>query len=173
MRRTGCTYPNRLDLRHRGSIYSTSHDNRGPRTNRKLSDVERDMIGLAPAFPVKKRIVSRIDHSVLVIRPSHSPSFRATLTTQVPRTHRGRQTHHLVPRREAGLWSHVRDGQWTTRLHGRPLGLRLGDSAILGSLRLPVLLSGGAVAWTGKCQHSIAISSCEDEYYRASGKVGI
>ena len=33
MRRIGYTYPNRLDLRHRGSIYPTSHDNRGPRTN--------------------------------------------------------------------------------------------------------------------------------------------
>ena len=34
MRRTECTYPNRLDLRHRGSIYPTSHDSRDPRTNK-------------------------------------------------------------------------------------------------------------------------------------------
>ena len=34
MRRTGYTYSNRLDLRHRGSIFPTSHDSRGSRTNR-------------------------------------------------------------------------------------------------------------------------------------------
>ena len=33
MRHTGYTYPNRLDLRRPGSIYPTSHDSRGPRTN--------------------------------------------------------------------------------------------------------------------------------------------
>ena len=40
MRRTGYTYPNRLDPRYRGSIYPTSHYSRGPRTNnRTLAEV--------------------------------------------------------------------------------------------------------------------------------------
>ena len=40
MRRTDYIYSNRLDLRHRGSIFPTSHDSRGPRTN---NDVPLDL----------------------------------------------------------------------------------------------------------------------------------
>ena len=60
---------------------------------KKLSDVERAMMGLAPAFPVKKRIVSRIDHSVLVIRPSHSPSFLSHYNHNPSSTHISRPSN--------------------------------------------------------------------------------
>lgn len=39
------------------------------------------------SFPSRKERHEPNDHSVLVIRPTHSPSFRAKITTQVPHTH--------------------------------------------------------------------------------------
>ena len=56
MRRIGYTYSNRLNLRHRGSIFPTNHDSRGPRTN-TLAKEERFLA----AASLQRRTVGLID----------------------------------------------------------------------------------------------------------------
>ena len=130
------------------------------------------MMGLAPAFPVKESIMSRMMITVFLssVSPSHSPSFLSALQSQ-PKFH----THTSRPSvkriiwyhegREAGLWSHVRgwpvDYTATRTFIGLLIG-RLGDFGELAS-SCPALWRS---SWLepGKCQHSIVVSSCKDEY---------